>query len=63
MSRAVKLKTGWLDEDLDRATRRFKEWSARPITKAQNARVQEKQSATRTVTDATETGKRKSERS
>jgi hypothetical protein len=45
MSRELKLKSGWLKGNLDRAERSVHEWNSRPVAKAQNARAQERQTS------------------
>lgn len=43
MARELKLKPGWLRDDLERASKRLAEWLARPITQAQIKRAREMQ--------------------
>jgi hypothetical protein len=45
MSRELKLKNGWLRENLDRAEKSVHEWNSHPAAKAQDARVRERQSS------------------
>lgn len=51
VARELKLKTGWLHEDLERAAKWYREWINSPITRAQNARARAMQSRRLTTDD------------
>lgn len=42
MSRHVTVRQGWLSIELNRASEQAKEWSSRPLTKAQVERARER---------------------